>query len=280
MSPPSASVVVRARNEAAKIGDVLDRLAAQTLRGAELLVVDSGSTDGTLDIVRARGVRVLEIPAASFTFGGALNTGVAATSAPFCVALSAHAVPLDDGWLERVVSACAEDGVACASGDRYDIDGGPLTGRVRQDIATARRRPLWGYSNAAGAFRRELWEQRPFREDLPGAEDKEWAWWWLERGWAHVVGADLVVDHDHTRDPVRDVYVRSRREWAGYAAFLELGPYPVRSLARDWWSDVGTHRSPLRARLSPRRAARLLGAYRARATATSGASESSSTAST
>ncbi|MFL5845383.1 MAG: glycosyltransferase family 2 protein [Solirubrobacteraceae bacterium] len=273
------SVVIRTRNEAAKIGTVLDGLAAQALSGAEIVVVDSGSTDATLDIVRARGVHVIEIPAASFTFGGALNTGVAATSAPICVALSGHAVPLDDGWLGRLAGACAEDGVACASGDRYDVDGAPLHGRVHQDIALARRRPLWGYSNAAGAFRRELWEQRPFRDDLPGAEDKEWAWWWLDRGWTHVVGSDLVVDHDHTHDPLRDIYARSRREWLGYRAFLELDDYPLRALAREWWTDTATHRSPLRARLSPRRAARLLGGYSARASSTTAGSAASSTVS-
>ncbi|MCW2991405.1 MAG: glycosyl transferase family 2 [Solirubrobacterales bacterium] len=261
---PTASIVVRARDEAAEIGAVLDRLAEQTLRGAEVIVVDSGSVDGTPDIARGRGARVIEIPAASFTFGGALNTGCAAASGEVCVALSAHALPPDDGWLGRIVGACAEEGVACASGDRYDLDGRPLDGRVHQDAAMARRQPLWGYSNAAGAFRRELWEQRPFRADLPGAEDKEWAWGWLRQGWTHVIGSDLVVEHDHTHDPVRDVYARARREWAGFAMFLELGPYPLRALAREWWSDLGTYRSPLRARLSHRRAARLLGAYAGR----------------
>lgn len=264
MAIPEASVIVRARNEAADIGTTLDRLAAQTLSEHEVIVVDSGSADATVSISRARGARVVQIPAESFTFGGALNTGCAHARAPIAVALSAHAVPGDEGWLARIVGACAEDGVACASGDAYGPDGGPLHGRLRQDAALAAGHPLWGYSNAAGAFRMDLWRERPFREDMPGAEDKEWAWWWLQRGWTHVAGSDLVVEHDHTHDPLRAIYARSRREWEGYAMFLDVGGSSVRRLVRDWWSELETYRSPLRARLSHRRAARLLGAHAGR----------------
>src|SRR4051794_30353428 len=210
---PAASVIIRAKDEAADIGETIDRVRGQTLRDIEIVVVDSGSADDTVAIARERGATILEIPAASFTFGGSLNTGAAAASAPVCVALSAHAFPPDDGWLERIVGACSEDGVACASGDHWGPDGRPLEGRIRQDLELARRIPWWGYSNAAGAFRTELWRERPFREDMPGTEDKEWAWWWIRRGWVHVCGIDLVVDHDHSKDPVREIYERGRREW-------------------------------------------------------------------
>ena len=56
---------------------------------------------------------------------------------------------------------------------------GPTDRRCWDRSASARASaagyPRWGYSNAAGAFRAELWRERHFREDLPGAEDKEWA---------------------------------------------------------------------------------------------------------
>ena len=259
-----ASVVIRARDEGAAIGATLAALAAQTLRDHEVIVVDSGSRDDTIAIARRAGATVIEIPADTFTFGGALNTGAERAAAPVCVALSAHAPPTDDGWLERIVAACSEDGVACASGDRLGPDGTPLAGRIRQDAALAERVPRWGYSNAAGAFRTELWRRRPFRADLPGAEDKAWAWGGLHEGWACVIGADLVVEHDHTHDPVRDIYARARREAAGYARFLDLGPQPLGELARAWWTDRTGYDSALRARLSHRRAARLLGEWAGR----------------
>lgn len=266
MSGESVTVVVRARDEAPSIGRLLDLLAAQELAGRELevVVVDSGSTDGTPDIAGARGARVIAIPSASFSFGGALNTGCEAARGELIVSLSAHAFPPDTGWLERVAGAFEDPRVACACGDRFAAGGGPLRGRVVQDLALLERFPRWGYSNAAGAFRAELWRRHPFRPELPGTEDKAWAHHWIERGYTCVVGADLVVDHDHSHDPPAAQYTRSRREWIGFGMFLELDPYSLSDLAREWWSDQESFRSPWRARLSPWRAARLLGMYAGR----------------
>src|SRR5207249_4092205 len=74
--PPLASVVIRTKDEAASIGRLLEILRSQTIADRlELIVVDSGSTDGTVDIAREHGVQPIEIPAESFTFGGSLNAG-------------------------------------------------------------------------------------------------------------------------------------------------------------------------------------------------------------
>jgi rhamnosyltransferase len=256
----AVSVIVRAKDEAASIGRLLDLVRAQD-HSAELIVVDSGSTDGTPAIARARGADVISIPAETFTFGGALNTGCAAAQGELLVALSAHAFPPDRGWLARLLAPFEDPRVACAAGDRYAPDGGPLTERVVQDAELLRRRPRWGYTNAAGAFRAELWRQLPFRADLPGTEDKAWAHHWIERGYVCVIDPAFAVEHDHTHDSLRAQFVRSRREWRGYAMYLELPPRGVREVAEEWWRDQDSHRSRLRARLSPRRAARLAGMY-------------------
>lgn len=109
-------------------------------------------------------------------------------------------------------------------GDRHDPDGHPLTQPVVQDAALARRRPEWGYGNPAGAFRADLWRRRPFRADLPGCEDKEWAWHCLQQGYSCVLDPALAVEHDHTHDSLRSIYGRARRQAEGYAAFLDDRP--------------------------------------------------------
>src|SRR5688572_7185097 len=100
MPPVTASIVIRAKNEAGAIGETLDSVFGQ--RGApgfEVIVVDSGSTDATLDIVRRTDARVIEIPPQSFTYGRALNIGISAARGEFVVALSAHSTPINDRWL-------------------------------------------------------------------------------------------------------------------------------------------------------------------------------------
>ena len=260
------SVVIRARDEAAEIGGVLDRLAEQT-EVPEVIVVDSGSRDGTLDEVRRRpAVRLIEMPAAKFTFGRALNLGAAAATAPVIVALSAHAMPPDREWVARMATWFEDPSVACAFGERVDPAFRRLDGPFRQDAAHARAHPFWGYGNGSGGFRADLWRARPFREDLPGAEDREWAIAVLE---AHdavcVLDPALAVDHDHSRDPLRVAFERYRREARGFSMFLDLPPYGVRDLVAEWWGDQGGHRSRARARLDPRRMARLAGKWRGRA---------------
>jgi len=258
----SVSVVIRVRDEAGSLRELLERLAAQTAEH-ELVVVDSGSRDGSPAVARSAGARVLELPAAAFTFGRALNRGAAASSAEVVVALSAHAFPRDAEWLARMAAALEDPAVACVFGPSHDWAARPLRAPVRQDAALAAEHPEWGYSNGAGAFRAALWRERPFREDLPACEDREWALWALrERAAVCLLDPALAVDHDHSRDSLRASFARYAREARGYALFLEdRPPYGARELAREWWSDQGWHRSRARARLDPRRAVRLAGKW-------------------
>src|SRR5436305_2039583 len=99
-----ASVVIRVKDEAAALAELLERLRAQTA-AHEVVVVDSGSSDGSPDVARRAGARLVELPAADFTFGRALNRGTAAAGGPVVVALSAHAFPRDGAWLERMAAA-------------------------------------------------------------------------------------------------------------------------------------------------------------------------------
>jgi len=263
---PQVSVIVRTRDEQASIGRCLGLIAAQRMPAGsvEVVVVDSGSRDATAATARRAGARVVAIPSASFTFGGALNLGAVNARGAVLVALSAHAFPPDELWLSRLLAPFADPRVACACGDTFDPEGVRLAGAIHQDLRLARRRPEWGFSNAAGAFRAELWRQRPFRADLPGCEDKEWSWHWLGQGYDCVVDSALVVAHDHTHDRPLSIYRRARREAEALARFTEPPPYGLRELLQEWWSDLRWYRSAARARLSHRRAARLLGAYAGR----------------
>jgi rhamnosyltransferase len=263
MSAPAVSVVIRARDEESGIGRTLELLAGQTV-SHETIVVDSGSRDATVAIARAAGAEVIEIAPEEFTYGHALNVGCEAAAAPVIVALSAHAFPPDERWLERMLSAFDDERVCCACGYERGPDGEPLSGPSRQDLDAARADPRHGYTNSAGGFRVDLWRARPFRADMPGTEDREWAWHWLQQGRVVAIDPALVVEHDHSRDPLRAVYRRAHREAVGYAMFLDQPPPTLGETIRTWWVDQGWHRSRLRARLDPYRIARLAGEYRGR----------------
>jgi glycosyltransferase involved in cell wall biosynthesis len=261
----NASIVIRVRNGMRHgIDDLIAHLLTQH-GGPEVIVVDSGSTDGTLECATGFGVEVLQVPRSEFSFGRALNRGADSATGEVIVALSADAFPRDDGWVAAMVSRFEDPAVACVFGETRDWAGRPLEASVRQDAKSARSHPFWGYSNGAGAFRADLWRDRPFREDLPGCEDREWALWALEeRGMVCLLDPALAVAHDHSRDGLRASFRRYEREARGYSMFLDLPPYGAREALGEWWGDQGWHRSRARARLDPRRLARLAGKWRGR----------------
>jgi glycosyltransferase involved in cell wall biosynthesis len=261
---PRLTALIRCRDEERGIGLLLDTLHGQTIADAiQIVVIDSGSADGTLEEARRRGIEPLQIRPEQFTYGRALNLAAAAAQAPVCVSISAHALPTDDGWAARVVAAFDDPRVACAFGQRVTPDLRPLEEPVFQDAQQADATPFWGYSNSAGAFRRELWQQRAFREELPASEDLEWALHWQRQGWLVRLDPALVVEHSHDDEWPLMSFKRIRRNRGAVTRFRRVDPPSVRSVFREWWFGPHLHRSNWRARLDPRRVAKLAGQYTA-----------------
>ena len=94
---------------------------------------------------------------------------------------------------------------------------------------------------------------------MPATEDKEWALYWLDRGYVAAIDPELLVDHDHSEDSLAEQYRRARIEQIGFSMFLNNEPKGVRDLARSWWKGSEVYPSPWRARFSPRRIARAVG---------------------
>jgi rhamnosyltransferase len=235
---PAASVIVRAKDEAADIERCLQLIRAQTV-GVELIVVDSGSTDGTLEIAERYADQVLRIAPEDFTFGGALNTGAAAASAPIHVAVSAHCFLERDDWVQRATAHFAQPRVAGVFGSRLGMDGQPLTGPLTVAGPGARDVPYWGYSNHASAWRAEAWQALPIDEGLAACEDREWFWRALGHGWSFVADPVLWVSAGHRRDAgLRALYRRTRKEAAALAAITGHDGYDARAAMHEWWADI------------------------------------------
>jgi rhamnosyltransferase len=199
----NVAIVIRAKNEARDIGETLAAVYAQELRPAEVIVVDSGSADGTPDIVRQYPARLIEIPPGSFTYGRALNIGIAAATSDVVVSLSAHSLPATERWLGNLVRNFADPHVAGVYGrqmPRSNASVFDLFGMALSGVTSNRRR--WQekdmmFSNANGAFRRQLCRQWPFDERLPGAEDLAWAHVVQRHVYAIVYEPGAAVYHSH-----------------------------------------------------------------------------------
>jgi rhamnosyltransferase len=257
----AVSVIVRCRNKADTIGAALASVRAQTVP-SEILVVDSGSTDGTLEIARRSADVTIEIPPGAFSFGRALNIGAAAAHGNIHAALSAHTCLPRPDWLERVLDHLGRDNVAGACGRLDRPDGRPLLEPFYQD--RTHWVPGWGFSNTGGAWRASVWNEHRFDEDMTACEDKEWSWRVLRAGWRIAFDPLLVVSADHRRRAgVRDLLRRSTAETRELVLRTNMRPVGAFEALTRWWSDFprDEHTPPVMHRLNYFRLTEIVGTF-------------------
>ena len=114
----AVTVVIPTLNGERYLAEVLDAVARQEFADeVETLVIDSGSTDATLEIVRARpDVRLHEIPNAEFGHGRTRNLGARLARGRIVVFLTQDATPADRWWLRELVAPLDEAGVEAVVG--------------------------------------------------------------------------------------------------------------------------------------------------------------------
>ncbi|MEJ7783709.1 MAG: glycosyltransferase [Solirubrobacteraceae bacterium] len=213
--PAAVALVIRCFNEEAHIGRLLTGVMRQTRTPDEVIVVDSGSTDSTVSIAGAFDVRVVSIAPEQFSFGHALNVGIAASKAELVVFASAHVYPLFDSWIAHLVAPFEERGVALTYGRQQGAPGGRfsehrlLSQWFPAQSARRQRHPFCNNANAA--IRRSVWEQRPYDEGLTGLEDLDWAKHAMEMGHSIAYVAEAPVVHVH-HESFAQVVNRYRRE--------------------------------------------------------------------
>ena len=109
------TVIVPAYNEAASIADTIRSLQAQTVPVEEIIVVDDCSTDGTGDIARSLGVRVIRPAKNTGSKAGAQNVALSYVETEFTMALDADTTLAPDA-IEQLLTAFKEPKVAAVCG--------------------------------------------------------------------------------------------------------------------------------------------------------------------
>jgi glycosyltransferase involved in cell wall biosynthesis len=213
------SIVIRAYNEEEHLGRLLTGIGEQSQQPLEVILVDSGSIDRTLEIARSREcrfpVRIFHIQPEEFSFGRSLNIGISEARGEFIVMASAHVYPVYPDWIENLLKPFRDDKIALAFGKQR----GNSKTKFSEHQIFARWYPPNSYAhqnspfsnNANSAIRRSLWELHPYDETLPGLEDLAWAKWALENGHSIAYVAEAEIVHVHEDSPM-GVYNRYRRE--------------------------------------------------------------------
>jgi 2-desacetyl-2-hydroxyethyl bacteriochlorophyllide A dehydrogenase len=246
VNAPEHSIIVRTLNEERHLPALFDALERQSERDFEILVVDSGSVDHTREIATERATRVLSVSPHDFTFGYSLNLGIQAARGRFMAIVSAHAIPLNNEWLATLITPLRKPRTAMVYG-RQVGDATSKFGETRDyERSFGTTAHVFGprlhfANNANSALRRDLWQQHPFDETLPGLEDVEWARHWTASGYEVLYEPAAAVRHIHDENwsQVRRRYFREGQAaaWIGVKGRRDLPGELIRAV-RSTVSDV------------------------------------------
>jgi glycosyltransferase involved in cell wall biosynthesis len=125
-------------NGAAFLDRTLPAIRAQTHPIAELILVDDGSRDGSVELARRHGLRVMK-HAVNRGIGAARNTAIRAAQTPYIAGLDADVRPRPD-WLERLAAALRDGRFSGACGQLHETRLETLADRWRD----AHMRQWWG----------------------------------------------------------------------------------------------------------------------------------------
>lgn len=200
------SIIVRTKNEERWIGSCLEAISRQNLKDYEVVLVDNQSSDKTVSKATQYDVTLVTIE--KFKPGAAINRGIEASRGDIIVCLSGHCIPVGPQWLENLVRGLEDDSVAGVYGRQEplaftsDLDKRDLLITFGLDPRVQLKDSF--FHNANSAFRRSLWEEHPFDEDVRNIEDRLWATEVQKAGYKILYEPDASVYHHHGIHHERD----------------------------------------------------------------------------
>ena len=180
------SIIIRTYNEQKYLGQLLTKIAEQEkkLTDVEVVIVDSGSTDKTLEIAKIHKCRITHITQSDFTFGRSLNYGCDFANGDFLVFVSGHCIPRDIHWLDELIAPLI-DGVAPYGYGRQQAHGPTKFSEkchFEKWFPEYSKLPQTGFfcNNANAALTREAWQKHSFNENRLGKQTmnirQKWLW--------------------------------------------------------------------------------------------------------
>ena len=220
MAEVDVSIIIPTKNGGDYLSKTLVMAYGQSYpRPFEVIIIDSGSVDGTLDIARHYPARLVQIRPEDFGHGKTRNLGVSLAEGRCLVFITQDAVPTSNRWLHNLVRHLEAPCVAgvygrqIPRGDTNPVERFFLYSRypAHSIVQSARQGQIdldtIFFSNVNSAVKREVLDQHPFLDDLIMSEDQDWAKRMLLNGYDVIYEPEAAVYHSNDFGP-REVFKR------------------------------------------------------------------------
>ncbi len=238
-----ASIIIRAYNEEKNIGKLLSKIKNQKVNFKyEIIVVDSGSTDKTVEIAKRFNTKVVNIKPKEFSFGFSLNKGIEASLGDICVFISAHCFPEDDRWLKNIVLPHLED-------EKIALVYGRQRGNFRTKFSEKQIFKQWFPNNGKGchehpfcnnansSIKKKIWNKVKFDEVLTGLEDIDWAKKVISMGYKIFYNPDARIIHVHN-ETWQQIMNRYKREAIAFYTIFPKEHFGILSFVKYFLLNV------------------------------------------
>jgi len=215
-------IVIPTFNAGPGLDQVLAAIAAQAGEfQPEVIAIDSGSTDGTVDRLKRHGARILSVVPGEFNHGRTRNQAMSYATGHVAVMLVQDAIPASPAWLSSLVQPMLDDAsiagtfarqIPRARASRVTAHYlaqwmaarpdarivGPITAVEFNRMRPADRHSACAFDNVCSCIRLSVWRDHPF-STTPIGEDLEWARDVLLAGHKLAYVPEAVVEHSHER---------------------------------------------------------------------------------
>ncbi|MDR4508753.1 MAG: glycosyltransferase [Candidatus Brocadiaceae bacterium] len=194
------SIIIRTKNEERWITACLSGIFNQDYKDFEVIIVDNRSTDKTVE--KAKNFTIAEVLTCDdYLPGKALNIGVRKAKGEYIACISGHCIPVDSKWLNNLLDNFKRSEIGGVYGRQEpmeftsDADKRDLALVFGLDRKVQRKDSF--FHNANSMFRKRLWEEIPFDEEVTNIEDRVWAKMVLEKGYEIIYEPKASVYHYH-----------------------------------------------------------------------------------
>ncbi len=245
MDGPLVSIIIRSFNEGWALRDTLSAVQAQSYSRWELIIIDSGSTDGSVELIRKTNPRhFIQIRPEEYNPSRVMNRGMELARAEFGIFLNADATPQGREWLWPLVQALQDPLTAAVYGrqvPRPDCRA-VFAHDYERCFGPRRESGKWEhfFSMVSSGLRKDIWSRRGFLEKMQYSEDDEYTRWCRAQGCRIVYCPESVVVHSHNYTP-RQAYTRSFGEAKALAAVWTGRPGEInwpRTVLLGWLNDL------------------------------------------